>query len=220
MPDLTSTISTISHSISNGSHNEKKTIEEEKKGGAGGGGGGGGGVESGDGTKVPRENWNNGLEFLMSCIALSVGLGNVWRFPFTALENGGGAFVVPYLLVLFLVGKPVYYMEMLLGQFSSRGCIQVYDIVPLLRGVGYGQLLATGIVTTYYATLMAVTLRYFIDSFSEVLPWSFCRLEWGGETCIASSYSNLEQSSLLIGNNTSSLRANVTKTTSAEFYFK
>lgn len=81
-----------------------------------------------------RDNWGSSLEFLMSCIALSVGLGNVWRFPFTALENGGGAFLIPYLVVLFVVGKPIYYMEMLLGQFSSRGIVQVFDFAPLMRG--------------------------------------------------------------------------------------
>lgn len=52
-----------------------------------------------------RTNWSNGLEFLMSCISVSVGLGNVWRFPFTAFENGGGAFLIPYIIVLFLIGK-------------------------------------------------------------------------------------------------------------------
>lgn len=81
-----------------------------------------------------REKWGNDWEFLMSCISLSVGLGNVWRFPFTALENGGGAFLIPYLTVLFLVGKPVYYLEMLIGQFSSRGSIQVFDFAPAMRG--------------------------------------------------------------------------------------
>lgn len=88
-----------------------------------------------DPAKAPqRDNWGNDIEFLMSCIALSVGLGNVWRFPFTALDNGGGAFVIPYIIVLFLVGKPVYYMEMLLGQFSSRGSVKVYDFSPIMRG--------------------------------------------------------------------------------------
>jgi len=91
------------------------------------------GVEAGQQGKQ-RASWNNDIEFLMSCIALSVGLGNVWRFPFTALENGGGAFVIPYLIVLVLVGKPVYYLEMLLGQFSSRGSVKVYDFSPIMRG--------------------------------------------------------------------------------------
>lgn len=49
-------------------------------------------------TKAPsskRDVWANDIEFLMSCISLSVGLGNVWRFPFTVLDNGGGAFLLP-----------------------------------------------------------------------------------------------------------------------------
>ena len=65
---------------------------------------------------------------------MSVGLGNVWRFPFTALENGGGAFLIPYLIVLVIVGRPLYYLEMVIGQFSSRGSVKVFDMVPALRG--------------------------------------------------------------------------------------
>lgn len=52
-----------------------------------------------------RDTWSSGLEFLMACISLSVGLGNIWRFPFTAYENGGGAFVIPYIIVLIIIGK-------------------------------------------------------------------------------------------------------------------
>lgn len=81
-----------------------------------------------------RETWGKGIEFLLSCIAMSVGLGNVWRFPFTALDNGGGAFLIPYLVVLFLVGKPIYYLEMIIGQFSSRGSVKVFDLCPAMRG--------------------------------------------------------------------------------------
>lgn len=66
---------------------------------------------------------------------MSVGLGNIWRFPFIALENGGGAFLIPYLIVLLIIGRPLYYMEMILGQFSSRSSIKVYDLVPALRGL-------------------------------------------------------------------------------------
>lgn len=51
-----------------------------------------------------RPKWSNKTEFLMSCIQTSVGLGNIWRFPFTAYLNGGGAFLVPYVIVLFMIG--------------------------------------------------------------------------------------------------------------------
>lgn len=60
--------------------------------------------------------------------------GNMLRFPFSALKNGGGAYVIPYFIVLFVVGKPIYLLEMVLGQFYSRGCIKAFDFAPALRG--------------------------------------------------------------------------------------
>lgn len=125
-----------------------------------------------------RENWGKGIEFLMSCIAMSVGLGNVWRFPFTALENGGGAFLLPYIIVLLVIGRPLYYLEMVLGQFSSMSSIKVYNISPVFRGAGYGQFVAIFLVSTYYASIMALIGRYLFDSFKSPLPWMNCRPEW------------------------------------------
>uniref|UniRef100_A0A182T2X7 Transporter n=1 Tax=Anopheles maculatus TaxID=74869 RepID=A0A182T2X7_9DIPT len=157
--------------------------------------------------KVQRDKWGKDIEFLLSCIALSVGLGNVWRFPFTALENGGGAFVIPYLIVLLLVGRPIYYLEMLISQFSSRGCINVYDASPAMRGIGVGQTYSTFIVMTYYASLMAVTMRYLIASFADPLPWSECSDSWNA-TCIDSRLiTNMAENST------------TTAVTSAELYF-
>lgn len=49
-----------------------------------------------------KKTWSNSIEFLMSCVALSVGFGNIWRFPFTAYENGGGAFLIP------VINKNIY----------------------------------------------------------------------------------------------------------------
>lgn len=113
--------------------------------------------------------------------------------------------------VLLLIGKPVYYMEMLLGQFSSRGCIKVFDFCPAMRGIGYGQTMATGFATTYYASIMALTVRYFLASFHEPLPWSECRTEWS-EPCVSSSSTSVNP----YGNVTTS---NVTIQSSAELYF-
>lgn len=66
---------------------------------------------------------------------MSVGLGNIWRFPFTAYENGGGAFLIPYIIVLFLVGKPMYFMEMVLGQFTSRNNVRIWVVTPFMKGI-------------------------------------------------------------------------------------
>lgn len=125
-----------------------------------------------------RDEWGGGLEFLMSCIATSVGLGNIWRFPFTAYEHGGGAFLIPYIIILFLVGKPFYYLEGLLGQFSNKSIIKVWSMAPAMKGIGYSQALASFCVVSYYCSLMALTLYYMVASFQSELPWSYCRDEW------------------------------------------
>ncbi|XP_024888987.1 sodium-dependent nutrient amino acid transporter 1-like [Temnothorax curvispinosus] len=133
-----------------------------------------------------RATWNNSVEFLMSCIAVSVGFGNIWRFPFTAYENGGGAFLIPYVILLFLVGKPFYFLEMIIGQFSGRSSVKVWSMSPGFVGVGWAQFCSTIALATYYSSLMALTLYYLIASFSAELPWATCLQEWG-DTCVDSS---------------------------------
>lgn len=49
-------------------------------------------------------------------------------------ENGGGAFLIPYLVVLLLIGKPLYFLDMILGQFSNYGSVKVWAVVPLAKG--------------------------------------------------------------------------------------
>lgn len=143
-------------------------------------------VHEGEGgaTEKGRPVWGNSIEFLMSCISMSVGLGNVWRFPFTAFENGGGAFLIPYIIVLLIIGKPMYYLEMILGQFTSRSAVKIWSMNPLFKGVGIGQLLATFAVITYYCSMIALSLHYMFASFDKVLPWSSCQPEW--ENCVDS----------------------------------
>ncbi|XP_032683170.1 sodium-dependent nutrient amino acid transporter 1-like isoform X2 [Odontomachus brunneus] len=133
-----------------------------------------------------RATWGSDTEFLMSCIAMSVGLGNVWRFPFTAYENGGGAFLIPYILVLFVVGKPFYYLEMIMGQFTSSSSVKIWSAVPALRGVGWAQTYSTAAVGTYYCALMSISLLYFVRSFATQLPWSTCLEDWG-DSCVDSA---------------------------------
>ncbi|KAH8348305.1 hypothetical protein KR084_006379 [Drosophila pseudotakahashii] len=130
-------------------------------------------------SEKPAEQWGNGLEFLFSCISLSVGLGNIWRFPYIAFQNGGGTFVIPYLIALLVIGRPVYYLEISLGQFTGRGVVKAFDMAPLLKGVAVGQVLATAASITYYSSIMALTLRFLLASFGSELPWSRCWESWG-----------------------------------------
>ncbi|XP_058170648.1 sodium-dependent nutrient amino acid transporter 1-like [Anopheles ziemanni] len=154
--------------------------------------------------EVRRAKWGHSIEFLLSCVALSVGFGNVWRFPQVAMQNGGGAFMIPYLIVLFLVGRPLYYLEMVMGQFSSRGCVKVYDMSPLMRGVGVGQTLIMVLILGFYSAVLSISVRYLIESFSTPLPWARCL---NATNCVDSE--KLE----IVFNPTSSHRP------SAEYYF-
>lgn len=130
----------------------------------------------------------------------------IYEVTFKTKNLSGGAFLIPYIIVLIVVGKPLYYMELVMGQFSSRGCIKVYDMVPALRGIGVGQVISTCFVTTYYASLMGLTIRYFLASFNDPLPWSQCNKNWN-VSCIDSR---------LKSNNFSNARLQ----SSAELYFK
>ncbi|XP_022249935.1 sodium-dependent nutrient amino acid transporter 1-like [Limulus polyphemus] len=130
-----------------------------------------------------RGNWSKGAEFLLSCISISVGLGNVWRFPSLAYDNGGGAFLIPYFIVLFLIGKPIYYFELCIGQFSGRSMVKVWGCVPALRGIGIGQMLTGFYFAVFYTYIMSLTLFYIVSSMQAQLPWTQCDVTWADDTC-------------------------------------
>ncbi|XP_015782061.1 sodium-dependent nutrient amino acid transporter 1 [Tetranychus urticae] len=138
-----------------------------------------------------RGQWGRGFEFLLSCVSLSVGLGNVWRFPYVAYTNGGGAFLIPYLILLFFIGRPLYYMELVLGQFSGCGPIKVWRVVPAFKGIGFAQMTSCSYVTVFYNYLMALTLYYFFASFASPLPWTVCdpSTHWSASLCSNSTIS-------------------------------
>ncbi|XP_073945336.1 sodium-dependent nutrient amino acid transporter 1-like isoform X2 [Choristoneura fumiferana] len=133
-----------------------------------------------------RATWDNQIEFLMSCIATSVGLGNVWRFPFVAYDNGGGAFLIPYIIVLILIGKPMYYLECVLGQFSSRNSVKVWALSPGMKGAGYAQALGCVYILSYYVSIIALCLFYLVMSFQSTLPWAICDDSWTDVYCVPS----------------------------------
>ena len=74
---------------------------------------------------MSRESWGNHCEFFLSSLGLAVGLGNVWRFPYVAYDNGGGTFLVPYIIMLLIVGLPCLFVEQSVGQYARVGANKV-----------------------------------------------------------------------------------------------
>ncbi|XP_035703379.1 sodium-dependent noradrenaline transporter isoform X1 [Folsomia candida] len=130
-----------------------------------------------------RETWSQGLDFLLSIIGFAVDLANVWRFPYFCYKNGGGAFLIPYFLMLALSAIPVFYMELLLGQFIRQGPISMWKICPLFKGIGYCAVTVSYFVSFYYNTIMGWSLHFTINSFTSPLPWTTCNNSWNTENC-------------------------------------
>ncbi|KAF7282163.1 hypothetical protein GWI33_003087 [Rhynchophorus ferrugineus] len=131
-----------------------------------------------------REKWANKTEFILSSLGYAIGIGNVWRFPYLCYRSGGGAFLIPYLIMLVFCGVPLYFMETSLGQFSSSGCITVFKIAPLFKGAGIAMITVNFITTTYWVTLCAYALSFLTYCLEPKLPWSSCNNHWNTPNCI------------------------------------
>ncbi|XP_069382828.1 sodium- and chloride-dependent glycine transporter 2 isoform X1 [Paralichthys olivaceus] len=138
--------------------------------------------DGGDENKA-RGNWSNKLDFILSMVGYAVGLGNVWRFPYLAFQNGGGAFLIPYLTMLGIAGIPIFLLEVSLGQFASQGPVSVWKCIPALQGCGIAMLIISVLIAIYYNIIMCWTLYYLFASLKGSLPWANCRNEWNTPDC-------------------------------------
>lgn len=147
-----------------------------------------------------RETWGRKLDFLLACIGFSVGLGNVWRFPFLCYKNGGGAFLIPYFVAVILGGIPVFLLEVSLGQFMSEGGVGAWKICPLFQGIGYACSIIVFFLDCNYNIILSWSLYYLFSSFTDVLPWSACGHEWNTPNC--TEFESIRNRSLIARNNT------------------
>ncbi|XP_034726230.1 sodium- and chloride-dependent neutral and basic amino acid transporter B(0+) [Etheostoma cragini] len=158
-------------------------------------------VDDGD-ENTERGNWASKKEYILSMIGYAVGLGNIWRFPYLAYNNGGGAFLIPYFIMLVLAGIPLFFLESAFGQFCSQGPINIWRAVPILQGVGVAMVVVTFIVSVYYNVIIAYSLYYMFASFQSPLPWS---------SCLSQADSNCSNTPIVYCNVTDSLLTNRTQ---------
>ncbi|MBD3232457.1 MAG: sodium-dependent transporter [candidate division Zixibacteria bacterium] len=117
-----------------------------------------------------RERWSGRTAFLLSIIGSAVGLGNIWRFPYIAFKNGGGAFLIPYFLALFTAGIPLLILETGIGQKLQGSAADSFKKINKdMEWLGWLALLVGMIISTYYAVVIAWCWNYAYHSIS--LAW-------------------------------------------------
>ncbi|MFJ3936465.1 sodium-dependent transporter [Streptomyces parvus] len=112
-------------------------------------------------TEQPREQWATRAGFLLAAIGSAVGLGNIWRFPAIAYDNGGGAFLLPYLIALLTAGIPLLIMEYAVGRkYRLSPPAALRRMARPAEAIGWWQVVISFVIATYYAVIIAWAVRY------------------------------------------------------------
>ncbi|RKX70980.1 sodium-dependent transporter [candidate division WOR-3 bacterium] len=117
-----------------------------------------------------RERWDSRSAFVLAAIGSAIGLGNVWRFPYIAYQNGGGAFLIPYFVAMITAGIPLLILEFGLGhKMSGSAPFSFARIAKRYEWIGWFALLIAFGIVTYYAVIMGWCFGYLYHAFS--LAW-------------------------------------------------
>lgn len=118
-----------------------------------------------------RATWTGRSMFLFAAIGSAIGLGNIWRFPYIAYDNGGGAFLLPYVVALITAGVPVLLLDYVLGhRFRGSTPLVWRRISARTEAIGWVQTIITYIIAVYYAVILA---------WSTIYTWFSLKLAWG-----------------------------------------
>lgn len=121
-----------------------------------------------------REVFSSRWAFLFAAVGSAVGLGNIWRFPYIAYDNGGGAFLIPYLIALLTAGIPLLFLDYALGhRYRGSAPLVFRRIKSWAEPVGWIQVGVAFFITIYYAAIIGWAGLYAIKSFTKA---------WGADT--------------------------------------
>lgn len=121
-----------------------------------------------------RSQWGTRAGFIFAAVGSAIGLGNIWRFPAVAYENGGGAFLVPYLFALLTAGIPILILEFTLGhKYRGSAPLTYRRMNKKTEFIGWWAVLVAFVISTYYSVIIAWAMSYSVFSFN---------LNWGTDT--------------------------------------
>ena len=139
-----------------------------------------------------RASWNTKLGFILAAIGSAVGLGNIWRFPYTAATNGGGAFLIPYLFAIITAGIPILILEYTIGKTYRGGApVALARLNRKFEWLGWFQVMVAFVITVYYVAFIVWVISYIGFSFN---------LAWGDDpTGFFLNYIGISSSALDLG---------------------
>lgn len=115
----------------------------------------------------PHEHWSGGLAFVLAAAGSAVGLGNIWKFPYITGENGGGAFVLVYLLCITLIGVPIMLAEIMLGRRAQQSPINALRTLateagasPAWTTLGWMGVVTGFLILSFYSVVAGWALDY------------------------------------------------------------
>lgn len=120
-----------------------------------------------------RESWSARSGFIIAAIGSAVGLGNIWRFPYVAYENGGGAFLIPYLIAIFAAGLPLLFLDYAVGHKYRKAPPTAYKKLMNSEALGWWQVMVTLLIGIYYASVLSWACSYMFYSIGQ---------QWGTDT--------------------------------------
>ncbi len=121
-------------------------------------------------AEIKRETWATRLGFIMAAVGSAIGLGNVWRFNWLMYRYGGGAFLIPYFIILVLVGFPLMIGEFLLGHYFRGSAPKAFrGVHKSLEWLGWWAVFNAYLITIYYCVVLAWVLVYIPSS--AILAW-------------------------------------------------
>ncbi len=130
-----------------------------------------------------REHWGSRLGFILAAAGSAVGLGNIWKFPYITGENGGGAFVLVYLIAITIIGIPVMLAEFVIGRKAQRNPVGAYKALKPKSGWiigGYLGVLAGFVILSFYSVVGGWTIGYMVKAVTTGFR-NFSSVEVAGE---------------------------------------
>ncbi len=123
-----------------------------------------------------REHWGSRLGFILAAIGSAVGLGVLWKFPYTVGENGGGLFLLIYVLCIAFIGVPMLIAELHLGRQSQRAAVGAFGVLahqrPSWKVVGWFGVLASFLIMSFYSVIAGWGMSYILMSLNGVYQTS------------------------------------------------